>query len=290
MKIFNRLKINTTILIKYFISICGSLTALASLILAFVSWDDIGIKNFSCKLLILIGIIIVSLLIAAVTILSRNKKTIFGEIDKGLSIQYGDIIKIGFDNHGKSKKIVVIPVNRCFDLSCENNLISDTSIHGQWLNKYITSEKDRIELHQKIESCLADYTDYTEINASEKKYGYLKRYASGTIVELPETNGITFYLFGVSELDRNLKATSTEIDYFQALQSLVDYYDSHGQCIDLYCPVFGDHIIRPTRPTEDILHFMISTFKINKLKIHGNIHIVVYYQKKANVPILKYCN
>ena len=98
-----------------------------------------------------------------------------------------------------------------------------------------------------------------------------------------------FYLLGVSELDSNLKATSTEIDYFKAMQSLVDYYDSHGQCIDLYCPLFGDHIIRPTRPTEDVLHFMISTFKINKQKIHGNIHIVVYKRKKATIPILKYC-
>jgi len=291
MKLLNRLKINTTVLFKYFVSIGGSLTAFATLILSFASWEDLGIKNFSCKLLILIGIGVVSFLIAAVAILARNKKTIFGEMDKGLLIQYGDVINLGFNNYGKSKKIIVIPVNRCFDLSCEDNLISEGSIHGQWLKNYITSESGREKLHQKIESDLAEQNaNYTEVDKNEKKYGYLKRYAPGTIVELIETNGITFYLWGVSELDSNLKANSTEIDYFKALQSLVDYYDSYGQCVDLYCPVFGDHIIRPTRPTEDVLHFMISTFKINKLKIHGNIHIIVYDQKKADVPILKYCD
>jgi len=291
MKLLNRLKINTTVLFKYFVSIGGSLTAFATLILSFASWEDLGIKNFSCKLLILIGIGVVSFLIAAVAILARNKKTIFGEMDKGLLIQYGDVINLGFNNYGKSKKIIVIPVNRCFDLSCEDNLISEGSIHGQWLKNYITSESGREKLHQKIESDLAEQNaNYTEVDKNEKKYGYLKRYAPGTIVELIETNGITFYLWGVSELDSNLKANSTEIDYFKALQSLVDYYDSYGQCVDLYCPVFGDHIIRPTRPTEDVLHFMISTFKINRLKIHGNIHIIVYNQKKADVPILKYCD
>ena len=152
MKLLNRLKINTSVLFKYFISIGGSLTAFATLILSFASWEDLGIETVSCKLLILIGLGVVSFLIATVTILVRNKKTIFGEIDKGLSIQYGDVIDLGFNNHGKSKKIIVIPFNRCFDLSCENNLISKESIHGQWLDNYISSEKDRKELHQRIET------------------------------------------------------------------------------------------------------------------------------------------
>ena len=165
--------------------------------LAFISWEDIGINNLLYKFLVLIVIVIISLLVAAIAIILRNNKIIFGETDKGLSIQYGDVIKLGFDNHGKSKKIIVIPVNRCFDLSCENNLISETSIHGQWLNNCIGSENDRIELHQKIDTFLSDQNaEYTEVNADEKKYGYLKCYTPGTIVELTEANGITFLSFG----------------------------------------------------------------------------------------------
>ena len=291
MKIINRIKNNGIVVFKYFLSIWGVISALASLTLAFISWDDIGITKLTHKILILIGIAIVALIIAIIAVFVKRKESIFGDMDKGLLIEYGDIIKLGFDNCGKSKKIIVIPVNRCFDLSCENNLIAETSIHGQWISKYITSETNRSDVHLKIESALVGQNaKFTALDQSNKKYGYLKRYDPGTIVELKETNGITFYLWGISEFDSDLKANCSEIDYFKALQQLIEYYDSHGQCVDLYCPVFGDHIIRPTRPTEDILHFMISAFKINKPKIHGNVHIVVFNKKKADVSILKHCN
>lgn len=289
MNILTRLKINGKVLFKCFVSVWGTLSAFASILLDFFSWDELGIQKVTLKIIIFSGIVILSLIVSASIVLIRNKKSIFGDTDKEIFIQYGDIIELGFDNRRKDKKIIVIPVNRCFDLSCENNLISEKSIHGQWLNNYISSEKDRVELHQKIEQCLSDCNaEYKEIDFMDKKSGYLKRYSSGTIVELNETNGIIFYLWGVSEFDSNLKANSTEFDYFIALQNLIDYYDSHGQCIDLYCPVFGDHIIRPTRSTEDMLYFMVSLLRINKQKIHGNIHIIVHETKKADVAILKY--
>lgn len=289
MKIITRIKVNGKVLFKYFLSVWGIVSALASLVLAFVSWEDFGIVNLSHKILILIGIAILSLIIGVVFIFVINRNTIFGNIDKGLSIQYGDVIKLGFDNSGKSKKIIVIPVNRCFDLSCENNLIAEKSIHGQWISKFISSERIKNETHQKIETFLNEQkAQYIELDKSEKKSGYCKRYSPGTIVELSGANGVNFYLWGVSEFDKDLKANCTELDYYKAIQNLIDYYDSHGQCVDIYCPVIGDHIIRPTKPTEDVLHFMISILKINKSKIHGNIHIVVYNQKKADVSILKY--
>ena len=291
MKIITRIKVNSVVLFKYFFSIWGVVSALASLILAFVSWEEIGITTLSHKILVLFGIAILSLIIGIIFILFRNRKTIFGDIDKGLSIQYGDVIKLGFDNCDKSKKIIVIPVNRCFDLSCENNLIAETSIHGQWINNFISSEKIKNETHQKIETLLGNQNaQYTELNTAEKKSGYYKRYAPGTVVELNGANGVIFYIWGVSEFDRDLKANCSELDYYKAIQNLIDYYDTHGQCVDIYCPVVGDHIIRPTKPTDDVLHFMISIFKINKSKIHGNIHLVVYDQKKSDISILKYSN
>lgn len=289
MNTIKRFKNNGSVLLKYFSSVWGVLSAIASFVLIFVSWDDMGIAKLSHRICFLVGVSIVALFIAVLAVFVRNKKTVFGDIDKGLLIEYGDIIKLGFDNCEKGKKIIVIPVNRCFDLSCENNLIAEISIHGQWINKYISSKDHRDKVHQDIEDFLAHQNmEYTDIEVKDKQYGYLKRYAPGTIVELNAPNDITFYLWGVSEFDSDLKANCLELDYYKSLQSLVDYYDAHGQCADLYCPVVGDHIIRPTKPTEDILHFMVSIFTINKSKIHGKIHIVVYSTKKADIPILKY--
>lgn len=285
----NRLKINGIVIFKYCLSIWGTISTIVSLILAFVSWNEIGITDFWYKILVLIGIGFFSLVLSVLIVIFKNSKKIFGDNDKGLSVEYGDIIESAFDNCGKSKKIIVIPVNRCFDLSCENNLISEKSIHGQWISKFISSERIKNETHQKIETFLNEQkAQYIELDKSEKKSGYCKRYSPGTIVELSGANGVNFYLWGVSEFDKDLKANCTELDYYKAIQNLIDYYDSHGQCVDIYCPVIGDHIIRPIKPTEDVLHFMISMFKISKSKIHGNIHIVVYNQKKADISILKY--
>lgn len=291
MNIINIIKINTGVILKYFLSIWGALSAITSLLLAFISWDEFGITKLSHKILILIGMAVISVITAVITILLRKEKAIFGDINKGLSIKYDDIINLGFNNSGKSKKIIVIPVNRCFDLSCENNLVSEASIHGQWINKYISTEDDRNEIHNKIESILKEQNaEYVELLTNEKKGGYLKRYAPGTVVELKGFNDVVFYLCAVSEFDSDLKAICTEVDYYKALQNLIEYYDAHGQCKDMYCPVIGDHIIRPTKPTDDILHFMVSVFKINKARIHGKVHIVVYNKMKDSVSILKYCD
>lgn len=290
-KTISRLKVNSIVLFKYFLSVWGALSAFVSLVLTFVSWEDVGITAYSHKLLLLFSLATGSAVVSIIMIFIRNKTAIFGDVDKGLLVQYGDIINLGFNNCGKGKKIIVIPTNRCFDLSCEKNLIVENSIHGQWIKKYISSNDSRPKVHQEIESFLSAHNaEFTEVNIKDKKCGYLHRYAPGTIAELYGPNEVIFYLWGVSEFDSDLRANCNDLDYFKALQSLIDYYDTNGQCIDLYCPVFGDHIIRPTKSTDDVLHFMISMFKLNRSKIHGNIHIVVYDQKKSDVPILKYCD
>ena len=287
--IIKLIKTNITTLLKYMTIYLSSFTTFACVWLSFISWDDMEIDSKFIRIIILLVIIVLAFIAAIFTVVVKKTKKVFGDTNKGLTLCYGDIIKLGFPKRKTTKHIIVIPVNRCFDLSCENNLISEKSIHGQWINKYITSKKTITELHQKIEHILANQkVGYIELDAADKKCGYLKRYEPGTIVELKETNGVIFYLWGVSELDSDLKANCTDIDYFKGLQNLIEYYDAHGQCLDLYCPVFGDHIIRPTKSTDNMLHFMISLFKINEPKIHGNIHIVVYKHKKKEISIFDY--
>ena len=48
-------------------------------------------------------------------------------------IIYGDILKIAFPKKDRGKKIVVIPVNTCFDTVVGQGLVSQNTIHGKWI-------------------------------------------------------------------------------------------------------------------------------------------------------------
>lgn len=120
MNTIKRFENNGPVLLKYFSSVWGVLSAIASFVLIFVSWDDMGITKLSHRICFLVGVSIAALFVAVLAVFVRNKKSVFGDIDKGLIIEYGDIIKLGFNNCEKGKKNIVILVNRCFDLNCGN--------------------------------------------------------------------------------------------------------------------------------------------------------------------------
>lgn len=283
----NRIKTNFLTIFKYFLSCWGALSALAGLWLSFFSWDDMGIDSKIQRILILAGIVCIGLLIATLTVLFRNQKRISGDINKGLSLCYNDIIKLGFPKKTVSKRIIVIPVNRCFDLSCKNNLISEKSIHGQWINNLIDTKQKAQELHLLIQNDLQKRNIPCELlSKKEKPEGNLKRYPAGTVVSIPGENNITYYLLALSSFDDKLRAHCSESEFYETIQGLLKHYDCNGQGIDMYCPVMGDHIVRPTRDTNDIIDLMLSIFKFNKSLIHGNIHLVVYNKMKNDISIL----
>lgn len=282
-----RLHSNFTVLVRFFLGWWGGITAAFSVWLSFISWEDMGITSRFIRIVILLGVVVIASIAAIITVLLRNKKQVFGDINRGVVLCYGDVIKLGFPKRQKEKRIVVIPVNRCFDLSCEHGLISRKSIHGQWINRFIKSEEEREQVQCKINRLLTqENAPYEMLTSEDKKVGNLKRYRGGTVVELKGEQGVTFFLLALSSFDKDLKAHCTESEFFETLQGLVNYYDSHEQTEDMYCPVMGDHIVRPTHDTLDIVSLMLSVFKFNKNRIHGKLHLVVYEKMKSDVPIL----
>ena len=119
-----------------------------------------------------------------------------------------------------------------------------------------------------------------------KTIGNRVRYSPGTVVEIQGDNNVTFYLLAFSYLDEELKAQSSEIDFYNTLSGLIDYYNTHDNSKELFCPVMGDHIVNPVRDTESCLDFMISVFKFKKSCIRGKINIVVYNELKSKISIL----
>lgn len=285
----DRIKANITVLIKYLMAYWSSLSALACVWLAFISWDDMGISGKLYRLLVLLSIFVISVILAVITVLLRKRNKVFGDINKGLELCYGDIMKIGFPKKLSNKRIIVIPVNRCFDLSCDENLVSRKSIHGQWIEKFLSSNAQQDDVHQYIQDVLEQrQIPFELIEPCNKKSGYLRRYSPGTVVEIKGDNNVTYYLLALSKFDEDLRAYCSEIEFYKALHGLVEYYDAHGQGEDLYCPIMGDHIARPIRNTSDIISFMVSFFRFNQKNIHGKVHMVVYNKMKSDISILDY--
>ncbi len=282
----DRIKRNWNAIRNLFISVAGTIFGLVTLVLTFFTWDDLGIKRVHIKLIILFVVLFVSIIISVLCIVCKRRIIVAGDHNRGVVACYGDLFEIAFSDKYSGERIVVIPVNRCFDVSCESNLIAESSIHGKWLKRYISSEEQRNEVNIKIQNSLQNYEDVCQLDRSTKQVGNLKRYPAGTVVELPGINSVTFYLLAVAELDGQLKARCSENDFYQTLQGLIDYYDTYGQTRDIYVPIMGDHIIRPTRKSQDILGLMISIFKFNKQNLHGKVHIVVYKEMKNSVSIL----
>ena len=277
------IKSNYSVLFKYFLAYCSAVFALLEIVCIFISLDDCGIDTRTKKVILLFICLVIAITLTTINVLARNKKQIFGDINRGLTLKYGDVINLGFPKKDKGERIIVIPVNRCFDLSCENNLINPTSIHGQWINKYITNEEERKRIKNRIDGTLQKCDSQI---VTEKTVGNNMRYSPGTVVELQGKNNVTFYLLAFSYLDHELKAQSSEIEFYNTLSGLIDYYNTHDYSKELFCPVMGDHIVNPHRDTESCLDFMISVFKFKKHCIRGKINIVVYNKLKSTISIL----
>lgn len=283
----NRIKSNISVFWKYFVGYYTTLFSLLEVVTFFISFEDMGIIKKKFKITVFCISLGFAVILSIISILLRRKKKLFGNMNQGLTISYGDLTKIAFSKKKDKKKIIVIHVNRCFDLSCENNLIRESSIHGQFIDKYINNENEKEKLHNYIESDLKKRNiKYETLSKNDKKLGYLKRYPEGTVVEIKGENNVVFYLLALSKLDNNLIANCTELEFYNSLSQLLAYYDSYGQGADLYCAVMGDKVVKPHRETKEIIDFMISVFKFNSNAIRGNINLVVYEELKSIISIL----
>ena len=236
----------------------------------------------------LLGIAMILALFSLVWVLRQNVRRIAGREGCGVTLEYGDVLRRARTDRGQ-RTIVVIPVNRCFDMTTEENLVNPSAVHGQWLAEYASTPQARSRVETQIfRSLETQQAEHVHLTRRQKAHGHLERYAPGTIAELPGPGNVTFYLLALAEFNRDLSVNCSESDFYQVVQSLLEYYSAHGQSAELYCPLMGDHIVEPARDSRDVLALMLSILTFNRQKIHGNIHVVVYDQRKDDISIASF--
>ena len=79
----------------------------------------------------------------------------------------------------------------------------------------------------------------------------------------------------VFRMDENGNAQSSPADVRQALASLVDFYDKHGQGYPLCIPLVGTGLSRARMSVKESFETIRDVFTANRERVHGCVSIVV---------------
>lgn len=286
-KVFRFLKSNLKHICDLSAKIAGVLFSILTLLLAFVSWDDLGITKKSDRLLVLIIVIIMSIISALVFMFLKRSNVLWEQGDKKIKIIYGDILKIAFPKKDKGKKIVVIPVNTCFDTIVGHGIISENTIHGKWIKgiekKGISIEKLDEEIANNInEQGLKQSGEYSAVQKSKGKRLW---FPQGTVLSIKGELGLTYFLLALSKFDENMNAQCSKEEFVSCIQSLIAFYDKNGQGSPIYLPLMGTGLSRVNISPEESLNILVNMLKLNRDKVHGIVNVVVFNKQSNEVSI-----
>ena len=219
------------------------------------------------------------------SILTTERVTIFNaENNHHVYAEYGDL----FANNGSSKN-VVITANRCFDTIVDNDLISETTIHGLAINKICTNGYTPEMLNDALQKNLSDrhIKPVCVLSTQDKRKGNLSRYPVGTIAEFKksDTDNISYFFVGMSAFNSNLHPETTEKDYAVTVQSVIEYCNSRSQRFPVYTPIIGTNGLSSKKSERELLEYMVNALRFNKHLINTDIHIVVYSGRRNDVSI-----
>lgn len=283
---------------KTAVSIATIIYTVLTIVLTFLTWEEIGVESKQIRIILLITVLIVSACLAIAYIcLIKNKVIIYENGNSKITICYDDIIKIAFKKNKKNnKKIVVIPVNTCFDTIVDEDiskvkkpLVSLESIHGKWIKAITSLGISLDELDKKIKDSLEKQEIYpiSVIPENEKNRGKREEYAKGTTAIINENENTYFFLFALSKFDDYNNAQRLKEEFVDMIHGLISFYNKNGQGYELFVPLMGTNLSRIDLSHEEALDILESSFKLYSDKMHGKISIIIYNKEKNKVAICK---
>lgn len=182
----------------------------------------------------------------------------------------GDLLAFGFGNRKKKPNLVVIPVDCAFRThvtwkqeGVALQEVSPNSLHGKWLMRMCQIGFGENEITERLAVGLKGRVADTEGN-----------YPVGTVVPIEDKNAV-YLLLAVSEFDRNGNAHSTASMIGEAAESLLRYYDMHGQGLDLYVPLMGTGLSRAGLQPEESFGIIQNAVTSGKSFVAGKITAVI---------------
>lgn len=252
---------------KTLISTLGAVSAVVTLV-SFV----FQIKNPCACLIIIYATIVFGGSFIIAWLLTRRKSSLNLELSNTLTVKVivGDI----FD-HADGTDYVVIPVNEYFDTVVNTRIVSPSTLHGQFINKYF--EFNHPDLHEEIESYLTqNKIEFKEVTERPNEGGYRKQYPLGTCVPI-RIGQTTFVLVALTHFDDEEHAYVELSELGRCISSVCRFIENHAGNTPSYMPLMGMGLSRLNQTGQFILKYTLDTIiGVKDLAIPGGINIVVY--------------
>ncbi len=266
---------------KTLISTLGAVSAVVTLI-SFVFQ-----VHKPCTLVIVIYFVIViggSFLIS--WLLSRRKDSLKLKLSNTLTVNVnaGDIFDYASDTN-----YVVIPVNEYFDTVVNTKIVSPSSLHGQFINKYFGY--NHIELHEHIEYYLTENNvEYIEVTERPNIGGYKKKYPLGICVPV-QVGQVIFVLVALTHFDEEDHAYVELSEFGRCISSVCRFIEKNAGNSPAYMPLMGMGLSRLNQTGQFILKYTLDTIVgVKDLAIPGGLNIVVHPHtaKSLDLNAIKY--
>lgn len=195
-----------------------------------------------------------------------------------LVVKSGDL----FEEEG----LKVIPVNEYFDTQVDNNIISENTLHGIFVKRYIENNNENLKkLNTEISKQLKN-VKYDEVK--ERKSGKKKRYPIATTILIDD-----YILTALSKFNDKNEAYLSMPEYLEFLNKFWNEIDRihNGRIINI--PVIGTGLARinPTLSYEEYLEQIIFSLKTSSITVgETKINIIISEKKLSECSLAKLKN
>lgn len=288
-----RIKHNIRPIIKASLAIVGSIYTVWGFLSLFNPTDGLFDEGTSgwIKFGVGIGILAIIALIAFISssiyfLCSNSTHILKSNARKNVYVKFGDVFSPDVvEKNYKGRRNIVIAVNRCFDTTVDDNLISYNSLHGKAMKRlYDRNIYTDNSLNTQLQNSISKYP-YETLSLDKKPSGNLKRYPCGTICEIKESDSLTYFFMGLSELDNQFKASASKAEFAESVQKMIEYCNKRSQGYPVVVPLLGTGLSRTNIPAEDALKYLVNAFRINRDIINCDFYIVVWDGLKNEISI-----
>lgn len=235
-------------------------------------------------ILIFLGLYLVTFIVSVIYLRLKNNYKVFSTDKHSVYLHFGDMFDNEIVTNNSEQKHIVINVNRCFDTIVNNELISETTLHGKvFKDLYYERKYDEKSLQDAIDNALRD-SNYDSVQEKDKPQGNIKRYEIGTVAKIDDSRTKDYYLLAMSTFDKNLNAHTTKQDFVLAIQRLIEYCDKNSQGFPVVMPLLGSGLSRTgLNSYSDILRYIIDSLRLNKDIINCDYHIYLLPKDKQKI-------